>query len=133
MWDNQPNGADSNSSCASVKTLLTLTASNCILHCMSIEKDVTTCPAVEKMAAWLAGERTHLWLADLLGVSRPTVYRWTIGVHAPDPQYRRAIHDLTKGQIHFDDWYTGEELRLAYAFSRTRKRRMARRGMKETG
>jgi len=92
-----------------------------------IEKDSTAAPALQRLQAWLSGDRTQKWLAEKLGVSRPTVYRWTIGEHAPDAHYRRAIHDLSKGVIHFDDWYTNEQLELAYAFSRTKRRRVERR------
>jgi len=97
-----------------------------------IEKDSTQVPALQHIKDWLADRmRSQGWLSEVLGVSRPTVYRWCTGEHAPDAHYRRAIHDLSKGAVHFDDWYTDEQLRLAYAFSRTRKRRLARRGLKD--
>ena len=95
-----------------------------------LPKDTSSVPALQHMAEWLVGERTQAWLAQQVGVARPTVYRWFKGENAPEPHQRRAIHDLSKERVHFDDWYTDDELRQAYAFSRTRKRRLARRGLK---
>lgn len=88
-------------------------------------------PALARLGRWLDDkEHSQGWLAEILGVSRPTVYRWLTGEHAPDACYRRAIHDLSKGEVDLDDWYSEEQLRMAYAFSRTLKRRLARRGLK---
>lgn len=92
-----------------------------------LEKDATQVPALGMFAEWVSEMGGHGWLASVLDVSRPTVYRWASGEHAPEAFYRRAIHDLSKGRVHFDDWYTDEQLRLAYQFSRTRKRRLLRR------
>ena len=96
-----------------------------------LTKDTTCVPAIAHMAEWLVGDRSQGWLATLLGVARPTVYRWCQGENAPEPHQRRAIHDLSKETVHFDDWYTDDQLRAAYAHSRTRKRRLARRGIEE--
>lgn len=98
-----------------------------MLAAMAIEKDSTQVPALKRMAEWLSAPRSQGWLAQTLGVSRPTVYRWVTGEHAPDAHYRRAIHDLSKAFVHFDDWYTDEQLAAAYKWSRTRKRRTVRR------
>ena len=95
-----------------------------------IAKDITKVPALKRMKKWLVGERSQAWLAGQLGVSRPTVYRWCQGENAPEAHQRQAMHDLSKGEVDFDDWYTDEQLQMAYAHNRTRKRRMARRGMK---
>jgi hypothetical protein len=99
---------------------------------MAIRKDATKAPALALLVQWLADtNRTESWLAEILDVSRPSVYRWRTGEHAPDACYRRAIHDLSGGFVHFDDWYTDDQLRMAYAFSRTIKRRLARRGLEK--
>lgn len=106
--------------------VLTCATAACMLATM-IEKDSTTVPALKRMAEWLTDSRSQGWLSQTLGVSRPTVYRWVHGEHAPDAHYRRAIHDLSKGYVHFDDWYTDEQLAAAYRWSRTRRRRLQRR------
>ena len=90
-------------------------------------RDVTQVPAVIRLRSWLVGEKTQSWLSRRLGVSRPTVYRWWQGENAPDPVRRRQIHDLSAGEVAVDDWYTDDELREAYKFSRTAKRRFRRR------
>lgn len=93
-----------------------------------LEKDVTNVPALPKIKQWLSQPGcSQGWLSEQLGVSRPTVYRWVTGEHAPDAHYRRAIYDLSKHAVHFDDWYTDEQLKMAYRFSHTRKRRLASR------
>jgi hypothetical protein len=99
---------------------------------MAIRKDATQAPALERLVQWLSRiQRGESWLAEMLDVSRPTVYRWRTGEHAPDACYRRAIHDLSGQDVHFDDWYTDDQLRQAYAFSRTLKRRLSRRGLEK--
>lgn len=94
---------------------------------LMLPKDTTGVPAIARMPKWLIGDRTQGWLAQVLPVARPTVYRWCQGEHVPEPHQRRAIHDLSKGYVHFDDWYTEDEIRAAYAHSRTLGRRLKRR------
>jgi hypothetical protein len=77
-------------------------------------------PGVRLIRIWLAEDRTQTWLAERCGVTAPTVYRWYQGENAPDPISRRVIHDLSRKtdiHIHFDDWYTDDEIRRAYRYS----------------
>lgn len=93
-------------------------------------RDTTRTPALTRMRDWLDGAagRSQAWLADQLIVSRSTVYRWVQGENAPDAAQRRKIHDLSVGMVHFDDWYTDEELRDAYRFSpRMLQKKLTRR------
>ena len=72
-------------------------------------------PALLAMRTWLVGERNQSWLARKVGVSRPTIFRWVTGECSPEPQFRQAIHELSRGVVNFDDWYTDEQLAVAYA------------------
>ena len=98
-----------------------------MMLCRMLENDSSSTPALQAMASWLAPPLSQAWLAEKLGVSRPTVYRWCAGEHVPDPHYRRAIDDLSKGVVPFDHWYTDEQLAMAYAFSRAKNARLAER------
>jgi len=88
-------------------------------------------PAIEKLASWMKASSDRKWphLARVLGVTATTVYRWSSGSYVPAPQFRLALQDLTKGEVLADDWLTDEEFKEAYAFSRSRRRRYAERGI----
>jgi transcriptional regulator with XRE-family HTH domain len=92
-------------------------------------------PAVSKLRRLFAEGMKQRLLAEKLAVSQATVSRWASGESVPAPEHRQAIEDLsrTSGKlvITFDDWYTLEQLRLAYRFSRKRIARLRER--KEQG
>ena len=35
-------------------------------------------------------------LAEMIGVSRRSIYRWEQGIHSPHPSFERAIRELAK-------------------------------------
>ena len=94
-----------------------------------LDRDATGVPALAAMKSWLTGDRTQPWLAEKLGVSRPTVYRWCSGEHAPDACYRRAMQDLSRGVVNVDDWFTDEQLEMAYRFAKSKALSERRKNM----
>lgn len=78
-----------------------------------------------KLRDWLdkgRPDRSQDWLARVLGVSQPTVYRWVTGEFRPDTHFRWAIHYLSEGKVSFDGWFFPDEKKLAYLFRTKRAR-----------
>lgn len=55
----------------------------------------------------LAKERTQQTIADVVGVSQPTICDWCAGRTRPTPVYRTVIE--RKLNIPADDWLTAKE------------------------
>jgi uncharacterized protein (DUF2384 family) len=51
-------------------------------------------------------------IANITGVSSPTVHRWKAGSHAPQPNTQLMLATLHFIVSRLDDYYTPEEVRL---------------------
>lgn len=76
---------------------------------------------------WLVAGKKHgrsqKWLANLLGVRQPTVFRWLTGENVPNTEFRFALQYLTRGKIKVAYWFTDEAKRIAYRFRSATQRK----------
>jgi transcriptional regulator with XRE-family HTH domain len=82
--------------------------------------------SAKSLRLWLTTEGlSQEWLANSLGTTQPTVYRWVTGEFRPDIHFRRAIACLSKGEVPLDGWFHPEELQIATMYEDEEKRREA--------
>jgi transcriptional regulator with XRE-family HTH domain len=70
--------------------------------------------AHKKLLAWAAADpvaRNATRIAELLGMSQPSVSEWLAGKSRPDHPMRLALSNLTAGAVQPEDWLTREESR----------------------
>ena len=63
---------------------------------MKLREYIYTFPRGKRMQA-------RIIMAEALGVSAPLIKHWELGIRIPKEEYKKAIEELTDGQVKVED------------------------------